>query len=283
MNKWLKRFFIVPAFFVGCLLVFAFLINLALPRADSYLTVSDLKHRSKISAFKYVALGDSLTQGVGDTTNQGGFVPILSRQVESDYHYRVTAKNYGVAGNTSQQILTRMKEKTDLQDDLKKADLLTLTVGGNDVMAVLRKNLANLTVDSFTKPSEEYQQRLRKIIALARKDNKDMPIYILGIYNPFYLNFPDMTQMQDIVDNWNKGTKAVADEYDKVYFVEINDRLYKGIDGKEGVAESGDTSDTSNKKNDVLFEKDHFHPNNTGYQIMANAVLEKINATKKDW
>lgn len=124
MNKWLKRFFIVPAFFVGCLLVFAFLINLALPRADSHLTVSDLKYRSKISAFKYVALGDSLTQGVGDTTNQGGFVPILSRQVESDYHYRVTAKNYGVAGNTSQQILTRMKEKTDLQDDLKKSGFI---------------------------------------------------------------------------------------------------------------------------------------------------------------
>ncbi|ERJ77769.1 SGNH/GDSL hydrolase family protein [Streptococcus sobrinus] len=283
MNKWLKRFFIVPAFFVGCLLVFAFLINLALPRADSYLTVSDLKHRSKISAFKYVALGDSLTQGVGDTTNQGGFVPILSRQVESDYHYRVTAKNYGVSGNTSQQILTRLEEKKDLKKDMQKADLLTLTLGGNDVMAILRKNISDLTLDSFTKPAQDYQKHLRKIIELARKGNKDLPIYVLGIYNPYYLNFPDMTQMQEVVDNWNEGTKQVTQEYDKVYFVEINDRLYKGIDGKEGVTESGDGSNKADKRNDVLYEKDHFHPNNTGYQIMANAVLEKVNETKKDW
>ena len=195
----------------------------------------------------------------------------------------MTAKNYGVSGNTSQQILTRLEEKKDLKKDMQKADLLTLTLGGNDVMAVLRKNISDLTLDSFTKPAQDYQKHLRKIIELARKGNKDLPIYVLGIYNPYYLNFPDMTQMQEVVDNWNEGTKQVTQEYDKVYFVEINDRLYKEIDGKEGVTESGDGSNKADKRNDVLYEKDHFHPNNTGYQIMANAVLEKVNETKKDW
>ena len=278
-----KKFLIAPGFFILALLVFGLAINFLLPKADSRLTDADFKHRNKSTAFNYVALGDSLTQGVGDTTNQGGFIPILSRQLESDYRYQVTAKNYGVSGNTSQQILTRLEEKKDLKKDMQKADLLTLTLGGNDVMAVLRKNISDLTLDSFTKPAQDYQKHLRKIIELARKGNKGLPIYVLGIYNPYYLNFPDMTQMQEVVDNWNEGTKQVTQEYDKVYFVEINDRLYKGIDGKEGVTESGDGSNKADKRSDVLYEKDHFHPNNTGYQIMANAVLEKVNETKKDW
>ena len=77
-----------------------------------------------------MAIGDSLTEGVGDTTNQGGFVPILSQSLTDTYHYQVSHDNYGVSGNTSNQILTRMKDKQDIQNSLAKADMMTLTVGG---------------------------------------------------------------------------------------------------------------------------------------------------------
>ena len=62
---------------------------------------------------------------------------------------------------------------------------------------------------------------------------------------------------------------------------------YKGIDGKDGVTSSDDTSQSSKSSqdslNDALFEDDHFHPNNTGYQIMSDAILKRINQTKKEW
>ena len=32
--------------------------------------------------------------------------------------------------------------------------------------------------------------------------------------------------------------------------------------------------------NDALYQEDNFHPNNTGYEIMKRAVLEKIRETK---
>jgi len=35
--------------------------------------------------------------------------------------------------------------------------------------------------------------------------------------------------------------------------------------------------------NDALYDEDSFHPNNTGYEIMKEAVLEKIHATEKKW
>ena len=268
-------------------LLFVGLFFLVVPSTHQSSKIAEKIKSIKNEKVTYVAIGDSLTQGVGDSSNQGGFVPVLSQALESDFDWQVTSRNYGIAGNTSNQILKRMQEKKDIQRDLKKAKVMTLTVGGNDVIHVIKDNITNLNVDTFTKPAQAYQKRLGQIIELARKDNKTLPIYIVGIYNPFYLNFPEMTEMQTIVDNWNQSTEEVCKKYDNVYFVPVNDLLYKGIDGKGGVTSSDDTSQSSNSSqgslNDALFEDDHFHPNNTGYQIMSDAILKRINQTKKEW
>ena len=288
MNKWkeselvrsLVGFFLLFLLFVG---LFIFIVPSTHQSSKIVEKIKSIKNEN----VTYVAIGDSLTQGVGDSSNQGGFVPVLSQALESDFDWQVTSRNYGIAGNTSNQILKRMQEKKDIQRDLKKAKVMTLTVGGNDVIHVIKDNITNLNVDTFTKPAQAYQKRLGQIIELARKDNKTLPIYIVGIYNPFYLNFPEMTEMQIIVDNWNQSTEEVCKEYDNVYFVPVNDLLYKGIDGKGGVTSSDDTSQSSKSSqdslNDALFEDDHFHPNNTGYQIMSDAILKRINQTKKEW
>lgn len=268
------------AFFLASLLLFIVIFSVLIQKSDTELTKKDFLAQ-EATPFHYVAIGDSLTEGVGDTTNQGGFVPLLAQSLTDTYDYQVTDSNYGVSGNTSKQILQRMQEKTDIQKSLVKADMMTLTVGGNDVMAVIRKNLTSLSVSTFTKPAKSYQKRLRQIIELARAENEDLPIYILGIYNPFYLNFPDMTEMQEIVDNWNNATESVTEEYANVYFVPINDDLYKGINGEEGIVST--SGDQTTVINDVLFSGDHFHPNNIGYQIMSDVTMEKISETKEEW
>ncbi len=250
-----------------------------IPKSDPQLKKSDFLKNKKIS-LNYIAIGDSLTEGVGDLTNQGGFVPLLSGDLGDYFNATVNTENYGVSGNTSQQILTRMTENKEITEQLKKANLMTLTVGGNDVLAVIRKNLANLKVSNFKKPARQYQERLRKILDLARKDNQDLPIFVLGIYNPFYLNFQELTEMQTVINDWNQKTQEVVDDYDHVYFVPINDLLYKGVDGKEGIVQS--TGEQTTIVNDALFSGDHFHPNNTGYQIMSDAVMETIRKNGKE-
>ncbi|WP_074450940.1 SGNH/GDSL hydrolase family protein [Streptococcus equinus] len=275
-----KNFLIGFAFFLASLLLFIVVFNLLIPKSDQELTKKDFLAQ-EAKHFNYVAVGDSLTEGVGDTTNQGGFVPLLSQAMTNTYNYQVTYSNYGISGNTSQQILSRMTKQEAIQKSLAKADMMTLTVGGNDVMAVIRKHLTQLSVSTFKKPATAYQKRLRQIIELARSENEDLPIYVLGIYNPFYLNFPEMTEMQEIIDNWNESTESVTDEYDNVYFVPINDQLYKGIDGEEGIVST--SGDQTTVINDALFSGDHFHPNNIGYQIMSDVTMEKINETKQEW
>ncbi len=228
-----------------------------------------------------VAIGDSLTEGVGDTTQKGGYVPLLAKRLEKTYSVRVKAKNFGVSGNTSQQILQRMRDQKAIKKSLKSAKLMTMTVGGNDVLKVVKGNLSHLSVSSFKQPEKDYQKRLRLIIDLARTDNPQLPIYIMGIYNPFYLNFPDLTAMQDIIDSWNDATLEVTQNYEGVYFVPINDLLYKGIDGKGGITQ--ETSGNISISNDALYDGDHFHPNNRGYAIMAKTTMEKIRDTQSNW
>ena len=265
-----------------CLVTFLvcfFLVNWLLPSAEPVMTKQSTSAQKK--TVTYVAIGDSLTKGVGDSTNQGGFVPLLAQSLTNETGLEFNAINYGVSGNTSSQILSRMQEKKEIRKDLKRAQLLTITVGGNDLRKAILEDTSNLDLDRFEKASKAYEKNLKQIIELARKDNPDLPVYVVGIYNPLYLNFPDLTELQTLVDQWNQRTEETLSAYQGVYFVPINDLLYKGIDGKSGVTESELGKETVT--NDALYDEDIFHPNNTGYEIMKEAVLEKIHATEKKW
>lgn len=265
-----------------CLVTFLvcfFLVNWLLPSAEPVMTKPSTSAKKKVVT--YVAIGDSLTKGVGDSTNQGGFVPLLAQSLTNETGLEFKAINYGVSGNTSGQILSRMQEKKEIGKDLKQAQLLTITVGGNDLRKAILEDTSNLDLDRFEKASKTYEKNLKLIIELARKDNPGLPIYVVGIYNPLYLNFPDLTELQTLVDQWNQRTEETLSAYQGVYFVPINDLLYKGIDGKSGVTESELGKETVT--NDALYDEDSFHPNNTGYEIMKEAVLEKIHATEKKW
>ncbi|HFI2692743.1 SGNH/GDSL hydrolase family protein [Streptococcus suis] len=273
-NRKLIRDFVLFLLFT---LAAIFIFHHILPSASSRLTNQEILVAEK-TEFHYVALGDSLTEGVGDTTGQGGFVPLLAQSLTNDYGYEVDYQNFGISGNTSNQILKRMKEKQELKLALQEANLLTITVGGNDLRKVIIKNIANLKLSTFDKPAKEYGKRLESIIQVARKDNPSLPIYVVGIYNPFFLSLPELTEMQVIVDKWNTTTEETVAKYENVYFVGINDLLYRGLEGEAGISQLNQS-----QSNNLLFEEDQFHPNNTGYEIIKKAVLEKMNETEKSW
>jgi lysophospholipase L1-like esterase len=235
----------------------------------------------------YVAIGDSLTEGIGDSTDSGGFVPLVANDLKEEFNLNgVQIDNFGKNGDRSDQILKRLKKNEEIQKGISSADLITVTVGGNDLMKVISGDIFNLTVETFKKPMKSYQKQLTKLLTEIRKYNEEAPVYVLGIYNPFYLYFPDITEMQEIVDNWNDSTKDIVMEQKKMYFVPINDLLYKGKGNEVGIVadeETNTSSSTQDSLNNVLYEEDRFHPNNLGYQLMASAVRDEMMKTKKQW
>ena len=267
VRRWLIE---IVVFVVAIFAIFTVISHFLIRPAGSELSNKDLKSALTQKRLNYVAIGDSLTEGVGDQTNQGGFIPLLSNAISEISDVNVVSQNFGVAGNTSTQIYKRMTKEKKIQSAIKKADVITITVGGNDVMKVIRTQLTNLTENSFEKPAQTYQKQLTEIFDFIRDNNPNAQVYVLGIYNPFYLNFPDITEMQDVIDHWNQATQEMVMEQKKMYFVPINDLLSQGVDGNRGVTSSD--GDIQTITNDALFEEDHFHPNNIGYQIMSDAV-----------
>ncbi|USI66037.1 SGNH/GDSL hydrolase family protein [Lactococcus petauri] len=267
MNKKLKIILELAGFLLASLLVFCLLSLMSTPAGNRL--KEEVQDQDKI--VNYVALGDSLTEGVGDATGQGGFVPLLAKKVENQTTGKVESQNFGHAGDTSTQIYEKMQDR-EIQTAIKNADFITLTVGGNDVMKVIRDNAAHLSKlkeKDFEQPARNYQNELKKIFETIRLNNPKAHVYVLGIYNPFYMNFPNITALQTIINNWNIATEETVKEEKNTSFIAINDLLYKGIGGEKGISES------QSQINDLLYTADSFHPNNIGYQIMADAVFKE--------
>ncbi len=263
------------------------LFSLVIPKAPARLV--DLANQTQEPANKerirLVAIGDSLKEGVGDETNRGGYVSLVANQLQETHQLlSVETENFGVAGNRTPQVLKRIKKDENIQTNLASADMITVSVGGNDLMKVIQNNIFGLTVKTFEKPGKTYQKDLTELLNEIRNYNQKAPIYLLGIYNPFYIYFPEIVEMQDIVNEWNQKSEEVTKEMNLVYFVPINDLLY------EGIADVNDSNDTivaadslNDLRNNALFEGDKFHPNYNGYQIIAQEFVRKMNTTKNSW
>lgn len=291
------RSFLGIILFLGVVALIVFQVMMFISKDNSKTTIIENKGKEssseqiKTKELNLVAIGDSLTEGIGDSTGRGGYVPLVAELLESkDEIETVSASNYGISGNRSDQILKRIKKDEKLQNDVKKADVIVLTVGGNDLMKVVRSTLLKVKEDSFIKPQKEYKERIEETFKELRSLNSDAPIYVFGIYNPFYLYFSEITEMQDIVDSWNETTQSVVEEEQKAHFIPINDILYKGGNQPELSENQKDTIDSSvnDKKeskvfNDLLFEEDNFHPNDSGYELMAQSLFDEMMASRKEW
>ncbi|MHC9532679.1 SGNH/GDSL hydrolase family protein [Dellaglioa sp. BT-FLS60] len=253
-----------------------------------------IPHKKK--AIKLVALGDSLTQGVGDTTNKGGFVPLIKAKMNAKQQVKVTSSNFGLSGDRSDQIYARLKNQPKMQKTLSKANVVTLTVGGNDLLQVIQKNILSNDVTKLNKAitAEEltYTTKLNELFKEIRKYNSSAPIYVISVYNPFYVYFPNMNSMTTIVQSWNKTTNKVVKADKNSYFVTIAKQLSEGqYYGKTNtLTKKSDNSDLSglsgfnlesvlqekDEKNDYISVTDHFHPNNKGYKKMTDLLYESM-------
>ncbi|WP_076462362.1 SGNH/GDSL hydrolase family protein [Limosilactobacillus caccae] len=252
---------------------------------------------------KLVALGDSLTHGQGDEANEGGYVGVIKSKIEKKYHHTTVATvNYGVTGDRSDQILARLNQQPQLRKDLKSADVITMTVGGNDLMQILEKNVMGSEAQvtkSVDAGEKTYQQKLTKLFSAVRKENPRAPIFVMSIYNPFYAYFPDVRIINQSIDQWNQTTRDTMGAYQGMYFVNIDKLMTYGqyqtkseqkqLLQEEKTANQGKVSQARvinimNHKdknlNKYISTDDNFHPNHTGYVQIANKLFQSM--TKHD-
>jgi glucan-binding YG repeat protein len=135
----------------------------------------------------YVALGDSLAAGM---TPQGQDRPPV-KGVDPDWGYPnyiaqdfaksyqlLNFVNYGVSGYKTDDVIADLG-KADVQNEIKKATHLTIDIGANDVLPVVKDPAqAQTTIATVA-------AKLNTILSTIDQLNPNVKVYVMGYYNPF--------------------------------------------------------------------------------------------------
>lgn len=203
-----------------------------------------------------IGLGDSLTQGVGDERKLGGY---MGRFATSGSEFKgvkdIEIENLAKRGRRSDQLLTQI-ESGEVNDELKRADMIMMTIGGNDVMAIVKKDLFELRIETFEKELIEFSNRYSEVLKGIRMVNPDAPLILMGLYNPFSIVTEEENEFDTILLNWNKSIQAMAEQDTNACFITVDDLF--------------------NSNENLVYHTDFFHPNSKGYEQMSERVLESI-------
>ncbi|MDT3495742.1 SGNH/GDSL hydrolase family protein [Bacillus toyonensis] len=224
------------------------------PKASSLIKKTDVvaKEKKKTGTLQVVSLGDSLTRGVGDKEGIG-YIGRMKEDLQKDYKQKVALTNLAVSGAKMPDLLKQI-ESSGAQYSIKKADVIVLTIGGNDLFPGW-ESLGKIDLETYRPDTETFQNEAKKIIEEIRKLNTDSPIFWLGLYNPFE-DVEDLKGSSNIVVDWNASLEKLALNDKNVYITPTFDLF-------------------QNRGKDLLYS-DHFHPNEVGYTYMAERLVQNV-------
>lgn len=229
-----------------------------------------------------LALGDSLTRGVGDDAAEG-YVGKVKKRLEDKTGKPVFVWNYAVSGATTTDMLTDIAKPT-AQDYIAQADIILFTIGGNDLNQAATR-IVGFTGASTPAPAasptantpspgsvslpgdisfdyaalaKEFPasiSRLETIIDKLAAANPKAQIVYAGLYHPF-AEFDPERQAAEWIGRWNNAAFVAANRHANVTVVPTYD-LFQNF-GRS------------------MLYTDLFHPNSAAYEEIAARVAQVI-------
>ncbi|MFC0187775.1 GDSL-type esterase/lipase family protein [Fictibacillus aquaticus] len=203
----------------------------------------------KYEPIRVVALGDSLTYGVGDPSRKG-YIGFVTDAIEKRTGKHAVLNNFGISGQRSDQLLDQLGNGAVLRS-IQRADTVFLFIGTNDYRQTARWNFKKLPLTRMNEGQEKLEKNLTKITFLIREQNPSAKLYILGLYNPYFGDGYD-TKNGTVIQSWNESIKKVADETTLSLYIPT-ERLFVNI-------------------SKPLYFSDSIHPNIRGYEKLGNWV-----------
>lgn len=241
-----------------------------------------------------LVLGDSISSGYGlegypdDKDNIRNYSNLIRDELKPD-----TFNNLAINGQTSIELLKKVKNG-EYDDNIKDADLILITIGGNDILfklldsikemfkdvdgnyqlAITDKNAFNNIFDKiidsqdeeeYNKACEDFKTNFIQLTKLINEKNADSKVYFQTVYNPF------------------SGVSYLSktDEFAQKYTSIINDTIKNNTKDENGniLYEYIDVADFFNLKAfefTNIFRFD-IHPNSTGHQMIYQILSSAIN------
>lgn len=201
----------------------------------------------------YLVLGDSIAYGSGlGNPTEACYGKIVADT--NDYEY----VNYSVPGHTTTNLIARLGQP-EVIDALKEADIISISIGGNDfLLGNLMELIFNAMVLKDYSPLDtiaaKFFENFSTIVGIINEHNPDAVILMQTLYNPQsgYLREP----YQMAADRLNAAVGQFAEENPgEIVIVDVGSAL-------------GD--DPAN------FADDDIHPSSNGNMIIAQTILDKL-------
>lgn len=200
----------------------------------------------------FLGLGDSLTVGVGDEQKRDGYVGRMKNLfIDSETVDQVDLINTAKRGRRSDELMALLSTGS-LDEEIQQASHIYLSIGGNDVMRVIKRDLFALNVDAFEEERIFYETRYFHILHYIRQLNPQAPLIALGLYNPFSLITVESHEVESIVTKWNSSMETTLQDFNNTCFVPVQDLFYTNTN--------------------LIYHTDFFHPNAKGYETITNRM-----------
>ncbi|WP_342430785.1 SGNH/GDSL hydrolase family protein [Neobacillus sp. FSL H8-0543] len=213
---------------------------------------STISNVEKNKGLSIVTLGDSLTRGTGDETGKG-YVGILMDEIKKKSKQEVQLTNLGIVGQRSNQ-LKKQVQQTEVQRQIQTADLILVTIGGNDLFRG-GQGLEDFNTEEIVEIEKKYLENITSILQQIRGANNNATVFLIGLYNPFS-DLEQGAEMSKVVRHWNYQSAEVSAAFPKIVFVPTFDLFELQV-------------------NDYLYS-DKFHPNTEGYRLIAERVASLL-------
>lgn len=235
---------------------------------------------SWISQVDYVALGDSLAHGMNEVGEIGlGYTDFIAQTLKKEGFITSYTKDFAYSGYTTKNVLDDLKvdvekpitgfgyksEKATIRTSIKDAEIVTLTVGANDLLPLLQEATATgINMETILKASTEAMTNYASILAEIKKLNSKVEIYVMGYYNSFpYYEATLQTQFKVLLGIMNNSIKTTAEKAGAI-FVPTADIVEKNVAG-------------------YLPNPENIHLSEAGYQAVANEAFLPIIKNSKLW
>ncbi|THF81195.1 GDSL-type esterase/lipase family protein [Cohnella fermenti] len=207
-----------------------------------------------------IAIGDSLTRGMGDDTGNGyvrGALDLLG-EARAPKKVRLLA-NMAVSGLTATKLNEQLRTKS-FASSVAQADLVLFTIGGNDLFRSAGTGGSldqggDLSLKRLADELPATKPRLAETFKLLREINPGARLVYVGLYNPFY-DVPQARQISGTIAAWNEYAQDLAIEDGNATVVPTYDLFEAHVAG--------------------YLSSDHFHPNGVGYSRIAERVVQAL-------
>ena len=220
--------------------------------------VPDVNQVGELSEINIVSVGDSLTRGTGDETGSGYVRRTMAKLKEVQDKPVTLINNLAVNGLHTDELAERLTNESTGYI-IKQANVILLTIGGNDLFQGAVNGLSGLDeldLDTLQAKADEGIASLQRVLTQLREWNSDALIVYVGLYNPF----ADLKEMYEIGNtvfrNWNNKAAALLNQDSNMLLIPTHDLFEKNIG--------------------TYLSSDHFHPNGMGYDAIATRIVQSI-------